>query len=276
MPDQVDRGRRVVGEQVEQQTPPAVAVVEGGELRRGRLLEVRRVGEPPHLAARRDRVAEERPAAEDHGEHARLGVDGHAADVAAGVQDGYVARARCGRVEPGPGDRVQAVGADQQVAGGRGPVGEPGGDRPVAVLDVRQPMPVREPHPGALGLLVQGPVEIGPLDRLAGSAVGGRSPVGQPAENLAGPVAEHHPRRGEGRCPRPPRRPRGPRARRDRCRPGSGSSRRRRPGVGYASKTVASCPALRSAMPTAGPAIPAPMISACMSILPFVSFDRTK
>ena len=82
---------------------------------------VRRVGEPPHLAARAHRVAEERPATEDHGEHARLGIDRHATGVAAGVQDGHVARARRGRVEPGPGDRMQAVGADQQVAGGLAP-----------------------------------------------------------------------------------------------------------------------------------------------------------
>ena len=168
-------GRAVVaGEQLHQLALP---LLRGGGLPLGRGDRgAGDVGEPDRPAVGVVDVAEERPPAEDHLPGARLAGAGAAGGVAAEVGQADVAGGGGGRVEQPAGRRVDPVGADQQVPGRRGAVLE-GGHHAAAGGDLGpgEPLAVLDADAAGGRLVVQRPVQPGPLDGVADR------PVGQPA-----------------------------------------------------------------------------------------------
>jgi Integrase core domain len=132
------------------------------------------VGEPPHFPARCQRVAEERPFAEDHGVAPRFGIHRHAAGVAAEVDQADVGGCGRGGVDEPAGHRADAVGTDQHL-----------------------PTPVRAPRANAFAERWVGTVRRELLDRML---ILGRR---QLETVLAGYVAhdnEHRPHRALGQA----------------------------------------------------------------------------
>src|SRR5918998_1341356 len=118
-----------------------------------------------------DRVAEERALAEDHTERARLGLDAHAAGVPADVEHGHVAGLGRRRVYDAAGSGAHAVGPDQQVSLGPGPVLKNGSDAVRRARGVHEPLAVLDADAAPDRLVAQRPVEVGPFEGLAYRAV---------------------------------------------------------------------------------------------------------
>lgn len=110
-------------------------------------------------------VAEEAALAEDHVQHAGLGVDRDPARVSAGVQQAHVPSVRGGRVDDPPRRRVQPVGAHQQIAFGLGAVGEARDHTLRCGVGAHQPLAVLYTDAGPRRLVAQGAVQPGALHR---------------------------------------------------------------------------------------------------------------